>query len=109
MQRTSRLTAAVLAGLIAAGSLAATLASAAPAMADDHRSGWSTNDQNHRDDRGGVQARRDWHRDDRPAPVYNYAAPVYAYPAPTYPYPYYAPSNGYIHVHGPGWGVGFSL
>jgi hypothetical protein len=112
MQRTSRLAAAALAGLIATGSIAATLATAAPALADDHRGGWSNRDHGRaRDDRGRFRERRYWHREYR-RPVYDYPAPVYAYPAPAYPaypYPYYQPSNGYIHVHGPGWGVGFSL
>lgn len=112
MQQKSRLAAAALAGLIVAGSLTATLATASPASADDRRGGWQNRDD-HRDrtDRGRFQERRDWHRDDR-RPVYNYPAPAYVYPEPAYqayPYPYEQPSNGYIQVNGPGWSAGFSL
>jgi Ni/Co efflux regulator RcnB len=107
MQHQSRLTAAALAGLVTVGALAATVATVAPASAADHRGNWSDRD------RGHVDVRRDWHRDERSAPVYNYPqrAYVYAQPVyPAYPYPYYnQPSNGYVHVNGPGWGVGFSL
>jgi len=106
MQRNSRLAAAALAGIVAAGSLVATIATIAPAMADDHRGGWQDRGRNDRaparDDRRNWDRGRD--RDYRPV-YYNYPAPVY----PAYPYPYYPQSNGYIHVSGPGWGVGFSL
>jgi len=110
MQRNSRLAAAALAGIVAAGSLVATIATASPAMADDHRGGWQDRGRNDRaparDDRRNWDRGRD--RNDRAyGPVY-YPAPVYpAYPA--YAYPYYPQSNGYVHVSGPGWGVGFSL
>jgi hypothetical protein len=116
MQRNSRLAAAALAGIVAIGSLAATVATGAPALADDHRGGW--NDRHDardrgqgRDDRRNWDRGRDWNRDRNwhPSYDYGYSQPVYpVYPA--YPaYPSYGPSNGYIHVSGPGWGVGFSL
>ena len=111
MQHHSRLAAAALAGIVAVGSLAATIATSAPAFADDHHGGW--NDRHDaRERRPDRDERRNWNRDDRRDwhPAYDdaYARPVYrAYPAyPAYPY---APSNGYMHVGGRGWGVGFSL
>jgi hypothetical protein len=103
MQRHSRFAAVALAGVVAAGSLAATLTSASPALADDHHSRGGYGDRG----RGHVVYRRDYHRDDRrgwgyPAPAY-YPAPVY----PAYSYPAYAPSNGYVHVSTPGLSLGF--
>ena len=110
MQRNSRFAAAALAGIVAVGSLAATLATSSPALADDHRGGsYDRHDArdrgNDRDDRRNFDRGRDWH------PTYYNAYPQPVYPAyPAYPaYPYYPQSNGYIHVSGPGWGVGFSL
>lgn len=101
MQRNARLAAAGLAGLIAAGSLAATLAATVPAAAADHAYAAR--------DRGHVAYHGDWHRGWAPA----YPAPTYVYPAPAPvyypPYPYYPPASGYVHVGGPGWGVGFGF
>ena len=107
MQLKSRLTAAAVAGIVAAGSLAATLTSASPASADNH-GGYGDRNGGHRD-----------HRDDRryvrgyayPAPVY--ATPVYdypVYPQPVYPvYGYGYPSRGYVHVSTPGFSLGVRL
>jgi hypothetical protein len=113
MQRHSRLAAAALAGIVAVGSLAATVATGAPALADDHRGGWNDRHdaRNHGHDRN---EHGNWDRDRgrNQQPIYYHntyvqpAYPVYrAYPA--YPAPYYPPSSGYVHVSGPGWGAGF--
>lgn len=64
MQRHSRLAAAALAGIVAVGSLAATVATGAPALADDHRSGW--NDRHDARDHGPDRDdHRNANRDDR--------------------------------------------
>ena len=112
MQRNSRLAAAALAGIVAVGSLVATVATSAPASAADHRGGW--NDRHDARDRGHDRDdRRNWDRgrDRNWHPTYYNAYPQPVYPVyPAYPaYPYYAPSNGYIHIGGPGWSAGFSL
>lgn len=114
MKSHSRLTSAALLGIVAAGSLAASIATVTPAMADDHRGGY----QDRARDRGNqghvAYDRRDDHRTYARGysyPVYAYQQPAYVYqpPAPVYAYPAYPASGGYVHVHTPGFslGVGF--
>ena len=106
MKRNSRLAAAALAGIIAAGSLAATLTSASPALAD-HHGGYGDRNRGHRDYRDNN--RRSYVRGyayPAPAPVYAY--PVY--PQPVYPvYGYGYPSRGYVHISTPGFSLGVHL
>jgi hypothetical protein len=111
MQLKSRLTAAAVAGIVAAGSLAATLTSASPASADNH-GGYGDRNGGHRDHRDDRRYERGYVRGYAyPAPVY--ATPVYdypVYPQPVYPvYGYGYPSRGYVHVSTPGFSLGVRL
>lgn len=102
MKRHHRLATSALAGLVAAGSLAVTLAPAA--AAERHDGGWNR-------DRGHVVYRHDdygrWNRG------YVASAPAYVYPAPAYvapAYPVYVPqNNGYLHVAAPGFSFGLGF
>ena len=115
MKFRSPLAIAALTGIVAAGSLAATLSTAAPALADDHHGAYSqrarggNNARDRRDDRdqGRDRDSRDDHRGY--APAYVYQNPGYV---PAYQYPAYygaPPSSGYVHISTPGFSAGFGF
>jgi Ni/Co efflux regulator RcnB len=113
MKYRSPLAIAALAGIVATGSLAATLSVASPALAEGHHGNYAARD--HRDDGRDRDRDRD-RRDDRGyAPAYVYQQPAYRY-APAYAYPaypaypaYVQPSGGFVHVSTPGFSLGFGF
>lgn len=113
MKFRSPLAIAALTGIVAAGSLAATLSTAAPALADDHHGAYNQRDhggydaRDRHDDRYRDRDRRDDHRGYAPAYVYQNPGYVPAYQYPAYYGP--PPSSGYIHVSTPGFSAGFGF